>query len=82
MTEAIKIAVLIFVSYTLVAVNTCALAKYLPTFISSVLFMCANFFLIRHVADAHTTAEFMGYLIGGVGGDLAGIYISKKAHIL
>lgn len=84
MIEGTKIAALIFVSYTIIAINTCAIAKarYIPTLISSTAFMCVNFFLIKHVADAKTTSEFIGYLIGGVGGDVFGIYISKKTNIL
>ena len=82
--SGVQIALLIFLSYTIVAINTCAIAKarYLPTFLSSVSFMCANFFLIRHVAEAKTREEFLGYLIGGVSGDLAGIAISKWWKII
>jgi hypothetical protein len=82
--KGIELALLIFVSYTIIAVNTCAIAKakYLPTFLSSTAFMVVNFFLIQHVAEARTLHEFYGYLIGGVGGDLFGIYISKKWNIV
>jgi hypothetical protein len=82
--SAWTIGILIWVTYTLVAINTCAIAraKYLPTILSSLVFMIANFFLIRHVAEAQTSSEFLGYVVGGVSGDLTGIYISKKAHIL
>jgi hypothetical protein len=80
----LRIAGLIWFTYTIVAINTCAIARaqYLPTALSSVAFMVANFFLIRHVAEAQTTSEFLGYVVGGLAGDLTGIYISKKAHIL
>jgi len=82
--SAVTIGALIFCTYTIVAINTCAIARarYLPTALSSIAFMVANFFLIRHVAEAQTTSEFLGYLVGGVLGDLAGIYISQKVHIL
>ena len=82
--DVVTIGVLIWVTYTLVAINTCAIAraKYVPTVCSSVAFLVANFFLIRHVADAQTHSEFLAYLVGGVSGDLTGIYISKKVHIL
>jgi hypothetical protein len=81
--RAVTIAVLIFLSYTTVAVNTIALSKarYVPTFISGTLFVCVNFFLIKHVAEAASWTEFIGYLIGGVCGDAAGIYISKRVNI-
>jgi uncharacterized membrane protein YjjB (DUF3815 family) len=80
MAEAVQIALLIFFTYTILAVNTIALAKskYVPTMITATLFMVVNFFLIKHVADAKTIAEFLGYLIGGVSGDMMGIFISKK----
>lgn len=83
MIAAFNIGVLIFLSYTIVAVNTIAMAKqkYLPTFVSGAMFMCVNFFLIKHVAEAASATEFFGYLIGGVCGDAAGIYISKKVNI-
>ena len=66
------------------AVNTCAIARarYLPTAISSVAFMVANFFLIRHVAQAQTTSEFLAYLVGGLAGDLTGIYLSRRLGIV
>ena len=84
MLNALTIGVLIWFTYTLVAINVCAIAKakYLPTIVSSLAFMVANFFLIRHVAEAETTREFLSYLVGGVTGDLTGTYISKKVHIL
>lgn len=84
MVNALTIGCLIWFTYTLVAINTCAIAraKYLPTILSSMAFMGANFFLIRHVAEAQSTSEFVSYLVGGVTGDLTGIYISKKVHIL
>jgi hypothetical protein len=84
MTAGLVLASLIFLSYSIIAVNTCAIAKarYLPTFISSTAFMCVNFFLIRHIAEARSWREFIGYLIGGVSGDLFGIYLSKKWNII
>lgn len=82
--NALLIGGLIWFTYTVVAINVCAIAqaKYLPTILSSGAFMVANFFLIRHVADAQTLSEFLAYLVGGITGDLTGIYISKKVHIL
>jgi hypothetical protein len=82
--SALTIGLLIWLTYTIVAINTCAIAnaKYLPTIASSLAFMVANFFLIRHVAAAQTSSEFLAYVVGGVSGDLTGIYISKKVHIL
>jgi hypothetical protein len=82
--NTLRIAGLIWFTYTIVAINTCAIARarYLPTALSSIAFMVANFFLIRHVAEAQTTSEFLGYVVGGLAGDLTGIYISQKAHIL
>jgi glucose uptake protein GlcU len=84
MLNTLTIGALIWFTYTLIAINTCAIARaqYLPTAVSSLAFMVANFFLIRHVAEAQTTREFVAYLVGGVLGDLSGIYISKKARIL
>lgn len=84
MRNGLTIATLIWLTYTIVAINTCAIAraKYLPTALSSLAFMVANFFLIRHVAEAQTTSEFVGYLVGGVTGDLTGIYISQRVGIL
>lgn len=83
MLKAIEISALICLSYTIVAVNMIAIAKakYLPTLISSTLFMIVNFFLIKHVAEAKTTWEFIGYCIGGVSGDFLGIWVSKKFKI-
>ena len=84
MVNALTIGILIWFTYTLVAINVCAIARaqYLPTILSSGAFMIANFFLIRHVAEAQTLSEFIAYLLGGMTGDLTGIYISKKVHIL
>ena len=81
MIAALEIAGLIFVSYTLISINTCAMAKgrYLPTVVSNVLFMMVNFFLIQHIASAHSALEFGGYLVGGSLGDLAGIYLSRQS---
>lgn len=79
----ITLALLIFVSYTLIAINTVAIAKanYQATFISSTVWMMVNFFLIRFVAEATTWREFIGYLIGGVSGDMLGIYICKRLKL-
>jgi hypothetical protein len=81
--RALILATLIWVTYTLVAINTCAIAnaKYLPTILSSAAFMVANYYLIRYVASAQTASELLGYLVGGVAGDLTGIYISRKVGI-
>jgi hypothetical protein len=83
MISGITIAILITLSYSIVAVNTIAISKgkYLPTFISSLGFMIVNFFLIKHVAEAKSTNEFIGYCVGGVGGDFLGIWISKRFNI-
>ena len=80
---AILLGLSIAVSYCIVAVNTIAITKrkYLPTFISSTLFMMVNFYIIKHVADAQTTREFIGYIIGGVVGDFLGIWVSKQFNI-
>jgi len=83
MIQGFSIACLIFLSYTIVAVNTIAISKrnYLPTIISSTLFMVVNFFLIQHIAEAKTLSEFVGYCIGGVTGDVCGIWVSTKLKI-
>ncbi len=49
MLKAIEIAAPICLSYSIVAVNTISMTKqkYLPTFISSSLFMVVNYFLIN-----------------------------------
>jgi hypothetical protein len=43
--------------------------------------MVVNFFLIQHVAEAKTLSEFVGYCIGGVTGDVCGIWVSTKLKI-
>jgi hypothetical protein len=81
--QAAVVGLLICLSYSIVAVNTIAIAKrrYLATGISSLGFMVVNFFLIRHVAEARSTSEFIGYCIGGVCGDFLGIWLSKRFNI-
>lgn len=76
----LQIGLLIFSSYGLLAFNTRAIAhcRYPSIIVSATLFMCVNFFLIRHVAEAATVAEFVGYLVGGVSGDVIGAYMSKR----
>lgn len=81
--RALLLGLSIMLSYTLIGVNTIAVARtrYLATFISSTMFMGVNFYVIKHVADAHTPGEFACYCIGGVCGDLLAIFISKRFHI-
>lgn len=81
--RGIVVGVLICLSYSIVAVNTIAIAKrrYLATGISSAAFMVVNFFLIKHVAEAKNTSEFIGYCVGGVAGDFLGIWLSKRFNI-
>ena len=83
MLGGIEIALLITLSYSIVAINTIAIAKakYFPTFCSSLAFMMVNFFLVKHIAEAKSTGEFVGYCIGGVSGDFLGIWISKRFKI-
>jgi hypothetical protein len=80
MLRAFEIAVLITLSYSIVAVNTIAISKrkYRATFFSSLLFMIVNFFLVKHIAEAQSVSEFFGYCVGGVSGDFLGIWISEK----
>jgi cobalamin synthase len=77
------LALLIFVSYTIIAINmrTIATAHYPLTITSSTLFMVVNFFLIQHVAEAKTWQELCWYIFGGVTGDVFGIYLSKRLEI-
>jgi len=81
--QAAVVGLLICLSYSIVAVNTIAIAKrrYLATGISSLGFMVVNFFLIRHVAEARSVNEFAAYCIGGVCGDFLGIWLSKRFNI-
>lgn len=81
--KALILGLSILLCYTIPAVNTIAQArlKYVATFVSASLFMAVNFFVLKHVADATTVGEFIGYCVGGVGGDLLGIYISKRFRI-
>lgn len=83
MIGGVLIGLLICLSYSIVAVNTIAISKkkYLATGISSILFMMVNFFLIKHIAEAKSTSEFIGYCIGGVSGDFLGIWISRRFDI-
>ena len=83
MLEAVEIAVLICLSYSIVAVNTIAIAKrnYRATGISSVLWLIVNFYVVKHIAEANSTRELIGYVIGGVSGDFLGIFISHKFDI-
>lgn len=83
MVKALLLGVSIMISYSLIAVNTIAVARtrYLATFLSSTLFMGVNFYVVKHIAAAQTRTEFVCYCIGGVLGDLLGIFISKRFHI-
>lgn len=83
MMSGFLIALLITMSYSIVAMNTIAISrkKYVATGVTSLIFMVVNFFLIRHVAEAKTVDEFIGYCVGGVAGDFLGIYLSNKFNI-
>lgn len=73
------LAILIFVSYTIVAANTVAIAhkQYGRTAVSSILFMLVNFYVTKHIVEANSTYELILYVIGGTAGDMAGIWVSK-----
>jgi hypothetical protein len=74
------LGVLIFISYTIIAINTRAIAKaqYGGALLSGGLFMCVNFALTRYIVEAKTWTEFLSYLIGGMAGDCVGIYLSVR----
>lgn len=80
MLAALIIGLLTFFTYTILAINTAAIAKhnYRGAFVTCMLFMIVNFFFLRHVAEANSMIEFIGYMVGGLGGDMMGIYISKR----
>ncbi len=79
---ALIIGLAVFISYTIVTINVIAASKlrYGATAVSSLLFCSVNFLLIRKIAEASTLAEFGAYAIGGMCGDLCGIWISHRLH--
>lgn len=78
--DAFAIGGLIWLSYTIVGLNTIAISRtnYRLTILTSGLFMTVNFFLIRHVAEARSWKEFARYFIGGILGDVTSIWIGKR----
>jgi len=83
MLRAVEIAVLICLSYSIVAINTIAISKrnYRWTGVSSVLWLIVNFFVVKHIAEANSARELVGYVLGGVSGDFLGIFISNKFNL-
>lgn len=73
-----SLALLIFLSYSIVAINTRALAirHYVLAGISGAAFMIVNYFLIQSIAEAKSTSELVYYTVGGVAGDMFGIYLT------
>jgi hypothetical protein len=73
------LAVLVFLSYSIIAVNTAAIAQkhYLRAGGSCVMFMLVGFFVTKHIVEAKTTYELVLYIIGWTAGDMTGIFITN-----
>lgn len=69
-----------FVSYSLIIINGRAYnqANYLVTVISDAFFGFYGFYIIKAVGDTKHRWSVVGYVLGGVVGSVAGIWLSKK----
>lgn len=80
-TDAMTLAAAMCVSYLLAGFNmrACAQARYTWTAATDALIAAFGFYIIKRVASASTTEEFVAYTVGGVVGGACGIWLSKHA---
>jgi hypothetical protein len=79
MKAALLLGGLVFVQYATSAINTRMVARgsYLGTAISDVALLLFSFAIIQHVAKADSLLAQIGYIVGGVAGGCAGIWLSR-----
>jgi lipopolysaccharide export LptBFGC system permease protein LptF len=71
---------LMCVQYALVAINTRKVAQgsYFGTAWSDALLAIFGFTLIQHVAQSDALSARVGYVLGGVCGGCAGVWLSRE----
>ena len=79
MRTALVLGTLVFLQYATSAVNTRMVARgsYLGTALSDVALLVFSFTIIQHIAVAHGLVAQIGYVIGGVAGGCAGIWLTR-----
>jgi len=73
------LCILVFLAYTLLAVNTAAIARtrYARAGFTCVAYMIVNFYLTRSIVHSEGWYELSLYIVGGLAGDLFGIWLTK-----
>jgi hypothetical protein len=80
MKVAALLFVLMFLNYGLNAISFRMIARgsYLGTGLADAAIAAFGFWMISEVAHAQTASAFSGYVLGGVCGSLAGLWLTRK----
>lgn len=78
--NGLKLAVILFGSYGLISWNTRAVAHghYWRIAVSDFAIAFLGFFMLHQVIEAHTWVEQTLYAVGGAGGSIFGVWLSKR----
>lgn len=77
--KPLLLGLLLWVHYTLLSVNTRAVAqgRYIATGITNAVIALCGFTLFKLITEASTPMGVLGYTIGGVIGGATGIWITR-----
>lgn len=78
----LQLGALMALSYFILVLNTRAIgaASYRGVAVTDVAIASVNFFVVQKVAAASTVGEFVAYVVGGVTGSLAALYLSTRTR--